>query len=69
MGIRTLRCRTATTLGFLLPAGHGPMSAYAPDASTARVPAESAPLRSARDQARAAAATREAADSRAAARP
>lgn len=68
MGIRTLRCRTATTLDALLPAGLRRVSVYAPDVSTARVPAEPATLRFPRHLARAAAGATRTAGPRAAAR-
>lgn len=54
MGIRTLRRRTATTVGALLPAWLRRTPVYAADASTPRYPADDAHLRRAGDLARSA---------------
>ncbi len=69
MGIRTLRCRTATTLSVLLPTRLRRVPGYAPGASTPRVTVESASLASPRDLARAAQGAGATTDTQATARP
>jgi hypothetical protein len=68
MGIRTLRRRTATTVGALLPSWLRRAPVYAADVSTPRYPADHTQFRSPRDLARAAEQTNPPPTSRTAAR-